>query len=43
VQDAGSVLPDPFAVDCMAEAFYAIDFPKPKGGAVIIRYGLDFD
>jgi hypothetical protein len=43
VQDAGSVLPDPFAVDCMAEAFYAIDFPKPKGGPVIIRYGLDFD
>lgn len=43
LQDAGSVLPDPFAVDCMAEAFYAIDYPKPVGGPVTVRYGLDFE
>lgn len=41
--DAGTVLPDPFAVDCMAEAFYAIDFPRPSGGAVSLRYGLDLE
>jgi len=42
IDDAGSVLPDPYAVDCMAEAFFAMDFPSPTGGPVLIRYGLDF-
>lgn len=43
VDDAGSVLPDPYAVDCMAEAFFAMDFPKPTGGPVSIKYGIDFE
>lgn len=43
IQDDGSVLPDAFAVDCMAEAFYAIDFPRPTGGPVSIRVGLNFE
>lgn len=42
VDDAGSVLPDPYAVDCMAEAFFAMNFPAPTGGEVLIRYGIDF-
>lgn len=43
VDDAGSVLPDPYAVDCMAEAFFAMSFPVPEGGEVLIRYGIDFE
>lgn len=43
VDDAGSVLPDPYAVDCMAEAFFAMDLPKPEGGDVVIKYGIDFE
>lgn len=42
-KDAGSVLPDPYAVDCMASAFYAIDFPVPRGGKVAVEYRLDFE
>ncbi len=42
-EDAGSVLPDPYAVDCMASAFYAIDFPTPRGGKVDVEYRLDFE
>jgi TonB family protein len=43
VQDAGSILPDAFAVDCVAEAFYAMRFPKPSGGAVAVEVALEFD
>lgn len=43
VDDAGSILPDPYAVDCMAEAFFAMDLPKPEGGDVVIKYGIDFE
>lgn len=43
LEDAGSVLPDPYAADCFAQAFYAINYPKPEGGPVLIRYGLDFE
>lgn len=43
VDDAGSVLPDPYAVDCMAEAFFAMDFPAPTNGEVSIKYGIDFE
>lgn len=42
IDDAGSILPDPFAVDCMAEAFYAITFPQPTNGSVIVEYRIDF-
>jgi len=43
LEDAGSILPDAYAVDCMAEAFYAIDYPEPTGGKVSIEYRLDFE
>lgn len=43
LEDAGSVLPDPYAADCFAQAFYAINYPRPEGGKVLIRYGLDFE
>lgn len=43
VDDAGSVLPDPYAVDCMAEAFFSMNFPPPSGGDALIKYGIDFE
>lgn len=43
ISDAGSVMPDPYAVDCVAEAFYAMPFPKPSGGPVEILYRLDLE
>lgn len=43
VDDAGSVLPDPYAVDCIAEAFFSMTFPVPVGGEALIRYGIDFE
>ena len=42
-EDAGSLMPDPFAVDCMTEAFYAMDFPKPQGGPATVRYHLELE
>jgi len=41
VEDGGTVLPDPYAVDCMAEGFYAMKFPEPEGGRVQANYRLD--
>jgi hypothetical protein len=41
--DAGTLLPDPFAVDCIAEGFYAMTFPKPAGGSVEATYQLDVE
>lgn len=43
VKDAGTLLPDPFAVDCIAEGFYAMTFPKPAGGSVEAIYQLDVE
>ncbi len=43
VQDAGSVMPDAYAVDCVAEGFYAMTFPAPAGGAADVLYRLDFE
>lgn len=40
VRDQGSDLPDPFAVDCVAEAFYALEFPKPERGPVSVQYRM---
>lgn len=40
VRDLGSDLPDLFAVDCVAEAFYALDFPKPERGPVTVLYRM---
>lgn len=43
VGDAGSVVPDPYALDCIAEGFYAMDLPPPDGGPVQILYRLDLE
>ncbi len=43
IEDAGSIMPDPYAVDCMAEAFYAMTFPSPSGGPVTVDYRLDLE
>jgi hypothetical protein len=40
VRDAGSDLPDPMAVDCVAQGFYALQFPAPRGGAVKVTYPI---
>ena len=40
LQDAGSKMPDPLAVDCIAEGFYAMNFPAPSGGSVSALYQL---
>jgi len=42
VGDGGTVLPDPYAVDCIAESFYAMRFPEPEGGTVQANYRLEF-
>jgi hypothetical protein len=43
LEDAGSVLPDPFAVDCMAEAFYLMEFEPPTDGPVVLRYSMGLE
>lgn len=40
VKDAGSDLGDLEVIDCVAEAFYALQFPEPQGGSVHLRYSL---
>ena len=41
VKDDGSVLPDPYAVDCVAEAFYLMRFDPPQGPDAVVRYSLE--
>ncbi len=43
VEDDGSVMPDPYAVDCMAEAFYLMSFDPPTGGPVRVRYTIELE
>lgn len=43
VSDAGSRLPDPLAVDCIAEGFYAMQFPAPSGGSVSALYRIELE
>jgi hypothetical protein len=43
VRDAGSDLPDGKLVDCVAEGFYALSFPKAQGDEVRVLYRLVFD
>lgn len=43
VRDAGSDLPEGKLVDCVAEGFYALSFPKAPGGEVRVLYRLVFD
>ena len=41
ISDQGSDLPDLYAVDCVAEGFYALKFPKPeRGGPVTVSYRM---
>lgn len=40
VSDAGSDLPDLTVIDCVAQGFYAMRFPKPAGGAVRLSYAV---
>ena len=40
VKDAGSDLGDLSVIDCVAEAFYAMEFPEPEGGVVRLRYSI---
>ena len=43
VIDGGSDLPDEGVVACVAEGFFALQFPKPMGGNVHLRYRMHFD
>ncbi|MGC4094064.1 MAG: AgmX/PglI C-terminal domain-containing protein [Polyangiaceae bacterium] len=43
VVDGGSDIPDEGVVACVAEGFFALQFPKPAGGNVHLRYRMHFD
>jgi len=43
LSDAGSKMSDALAVDCIAEGFYAMNFPAPRGGPVSATYRLELD
>lgn len=43
VIDGGSDLPDASVVVCVAESFFALEFPPPAGGNVHLRYRVHFD
>jgi len=43
VIDGGSDLPDAGVVACVAESFFALEFPRPAGGNVHLRYRVHFD
>jgi hypothetical protein len=43
VVDGQSDLPDPMLIDCVAEAFFALRFPKPSRGRVHVLYRVQFD
>lgn len=43
VEDSGSDLTDRQVVDCVAEGFYALRFPKPERGDAHLVYRIHFD
>jgi len=43
LKDEGSIMPDPFAVDCMAEAFYLMQFDAPNQGPTTLRYTMELE
>jgi hypothetical protein len=43
VLDRNSDLPDRMVIDCVAESFYSMRFPKPQRGSVHVLYGVEFD
>lgn len=42
ILDGASDLPDRRVIDCVAESFYALEFPRP-GGKVKVTYRLEFE
>jgi hypothetical protein len=43
VSDGGSDLPDQRSIDCIAEGFFALEFPKPEAGPVYVLYPVLFN
>jgi hypothetical protein len=43
LRDAESDIPDPELIDCVAEGFFALRFPKPRRGTVRLTYRIVFD
>jgi hypothetical protein len=43
LSDAKSDIPDPELIDCVAEGFFALRFPKPRYGTAGFVYRLTFD
>jgi len=43
LRNAESDIPDPELIDCVAEGFFALRFPKPKKGTVRLVYRIVFD
>ncbi|HEX6766613.1 MAG TPA: AgmX/PglI C-terminal domain-containing protein [Polyangiaceae bacterium] len=43
LRDAESDIPDPEVIDCVAEGFFALQFPKPRSGTVRLLYRIVFD
>ena len=43
LKDSESDIPDPELIDCVAEGFFALKFPKPRSGTVRLTYRIVFD
>jgi hypothetical protein len=43
LRDAESEIPDPEVIDCVAEGFFALRFPKPRHGTAGFVYRITFD
>ncbi len=43
IADASSEIPDAEIIDCVAEGFFALRFPKPRKGTVRLTYRILFD
>lgn len=43
LRDADSDIPDAELIDCVAEGFFALRFPKPRSGTVRLLYRIAFD
>jgi hypothetical protein len=43
VTDVGSDLPDQRVINCVAQGFFALEFPKPERGSVHVLYRIQFD
>jgi hypothetical protein len=43
VRDGGSEIDDPQLVDCVAEGFFALEFPEPRRGDAHVLYRVVFD